>query len=308
MSVVHPSAVEGFARAHDAGLWQCLSSILHIDPAQCEETVRHAACMPLSLGGMGLRSALRTRALAFWASWSDCLPMIQARTLVNELEGFPLTPVLGEAASTARELVGVQGFEPPSWRALVAGERPPDREPEEFEPGTVKRGWQHEASSRVERKHREEELFPQMTHASRALIRSQAGPGAGLALSTSPLCLLTHFPSQVFRVILLRRLQLPLPLTARICRCGHHLDVFGHHRAACARAGVLSRRGFALESVIARICREARGRVTTNVLLRDLDLEIADRTDARWLEVAVDGLPLFGGAQLAIDATTVSPL
>ena len=71
---------------------------------------------------------------------------------------------------------------------------------------------------------------------------------------------------------------------------------------------MLSRRGFAPEIVIARVCREAGGRVTTNVLLRDLDLEIADRTDARRLEVAVDGLPLFGGAQLAIDATIVSPL
>ena len=126
----------GKTRAHNAGLWQCLSSILHIDPAQCEERVRDADCMPLSLGGVGSRSALRTRAPAFWASWSDCLPMIQARNpdvaaaLVNELEGFPLTPVLGEAASIARELVGIQGFEPPSWRALAAGERPPDREPE----------------------------------------------------------------------------------------------------------------------------------------------------------------------------------
>ena len=73
LRIVHPTAVEGFARAHDAGLWQCLSSILHIDPAQCEETVRDAARMPLSLGGMGLRSAFRTRAPAFWASWSDCL-------------------------------------------------------------------------------------------------------------------------------------------------------------------------------------------------------------------------------------------
>ena len=43
--------------------------------------------------------------------------------------------------------------------------------------------------------------------------------------------------------------------------------------------------------------------MTTNVLVRDLDLEIADRADERRLEVAVDGLPLFGGAQLAIDAT-----
>ena len=98
------------------------------------------------------------------------------------------------------------------------------------------------------------------------------------------------------------------PPNPRNCRCGHHLDVFGHHRAACARAGVLSRRGYALESVMARVCREAGGRVTTNVPVRDLDLEIADRADARRLEVAVDGLPLFGGAQLAIDATIVSAI
>ena len=37
----------------------------------------------------------------------------------------------------------------------------------------------------------------------------------------------------------LRHFQLPLPLTVRPCRCGH-LDIFGHHRAACARAGVAS--------------------------------------------------------------------
>ena len=54
-----------------------------------------------------------------------------AAALLHELEEFPLTPVLGEAASTARELVGVQGFEAPLWRAQAAGERRPDREPGE---------------------------------------------------------------------------------------------------------------------------------------------------------------------------------
>ena len=44
-----------------------------------------------------------------------------AAALITELE-FPMTPILGEAASTVGELVGVQGFEPPSWRALAAGE------------------------------------------------------------------------------------------------------------------------------------------------------------------------------------------
>ena len=57
--------------------------------------------------------------------------------------------------------------------------------------------------------------------------------------------------------------------------------------------------------MVARICREAGGRVTTNVLLRDLDLA-PNAVDGRRLEV--DGLPLFGGAQLAIDTTMVSSL
>ena len=63
-------------------------------------------------------------------------------------------------------------------------------------------------------------------------------------------------------MLLLRRLWQPLPLSSSICRCGRPLDSRGHHRAACSVAGVLGRRGFALESAAARVCREAGGRVT----------------------------------------------
>ena len=86
---------------------------------------------------------------------------------------------------------------------------------------------------------------------------------------------------------------------------GRPLDVLGHHRAACSGAGVLGSRGFSLESAAARVCREAGARVSTNLFVRDLDLPIANH-DARRLEVVADGLPLFGGAQLAIDTTLVS--
>ena len=67
------------------------------------------------------------------------------------------------------------------------------------------------------------------------------------------------------------------------------------------------RRGFALESAVARVCREAGARVSVNVFLRDLDLPVG-AMDQRWIEVIVEGLPVFHGAQLAIDATLVSPL
>ena len=47
----------------------------------------------------------------------------------------------------------------------------------------------------------------------------------------------------------------------------------------------------------------------TNVLVRELDLHPGqNRLDARRLEVVVDGLELFNGAQLAVDTTLVSAL
>ena len=46
----------------------------------------------------------------------------------------------------------------------------------------------------------------------------------------------------------------------------------------------------------------------TNVFLRDLDLGVGGVLDNRRLEVVVDGLPLFNGAQLAVDTTLVSPI
>ena len=49
---------------------------------------------------------------------------------------------------------------------------------------------------------------------------------------------------------------------------------------------------------MARVCREAGGRVTTNVMIRDLDL--TQVADARRFEVVANGLPLFGGALSAL--------
>ena len=90
------------------------------------------------------------------------------------------------------------------------------------------------------------------------------------------------------------RLSLPLPLPC-------------HHRASRALAGVLGRRGHALEFVAARVCREEGARVlSTNVFLLDLDLIGICVQDQRRIEVIVEGLPVFHGAQLAI--TLLSPL
>ena len=55
------------------------------------------------------------------------------------------------------------------------------------------------------------------------------------------------------------------------------------------------------------MCREAGATVSTNVLLRDLNLVVHNQNDRR-IEVIANGLPLWGGAQLAVDTTLVSAL
>ena len=70
--------------------------------------------------------------------------------------------------------------------------------------------------------------------------------------------------------------------------------------------GLLARRGFAMQNAVARVCRETGARVSTNVMVRDLDLLAPQALDGRRLEVVAEGLPLFGSMQLAIDALSTA--
>ena len=149
--------------------------------------------------------------------------------------------------------------------------------------------------------------MPVLSDCEKVLLRSQSGPFSGVALSATPSSFPTRISPHLFRVLLLRRLCHPLPLTVRTCRCGRQRS-FGHHRAACAQSALLARRGFAVENAVARVCREAGARVSTNVMVRDPDLLARQALDGRRLEVVAEGLPLFGCIQLAIDAILVSPL
>ena len=79
----------------------------------------------------------------------------------------------------------------------------------------------------------------------------------------------------------------------------------GDHRAACPRSGILRSRGLPLERAVARVRREAGA--TVACLVRDLNIH-PERLDDRRIEVIANGLPLWGGAQLAVDTTLVSPL
>ncbi|MDA8584043.1 hypothetical protein N9L68_07400 [bacterium] len=59
---------------------------------------------------------------------------------------------------------------------------------------------------------------------------------------------------------------------------------------------------------MARRCRAVGGRAWTDVMVRGMHLAPLVALDGRRLEVVVDGLPFYAGAQLAVDATLVSAL
>ena len=140
---------------------------------------------------------------------------------------------------------------------------------------------------------------PQLSPNERALVRSQSGPLSSVPSRQS----VSKLDSEPFRVLLLRRLRLPLPFIVCACQCGSPLDTFGHHHRRAS-----FQEGFATECAIAQIFLEGGARVSTNVMVRDLGIASPHRSDLRRLEVVAEGLTLFLGCQLAIDATVASPL
>ena len=266
------------------------------------------------MGGLGLSSAREHRQAAYWASWADTVGALRKchpGTLANLMRPFtdlalPGTPPSAREAEQAAQSLRLRGFQAPSWASLLGGTDGANPAKEEDSSLQSRRGWQRSASAAVD-KRAFEMLFADLDTASRALLLSQSGEGASCGLTVLPTGPDFVVPSEEFRVLLLRRLRLALPLTPTRCRCGGRLDSLGDHRSSCAQVGVLAQRAGPLEPAVARICREAVARVATNVALRELNLD-APATDGRRIEVVANGLPLWRGAQIAIDTTLVSPV
>ena len=75
MRTVEPELTQKFASHHDEQLVRCLRRVLQLESLPAN--VKITASMPLTLGGLGIGSALRARDAAQWGSWADCLEMIQ---------------------------------------------------------------------------------------------------------------------------------------------------------------------------------------------------------------------------------------
>ena len=116
-----------------------------------------------------------------------------------------------------------------------------------------------------------------------------------------------QFDNAPYRTLLLRRLRLALGLAPAHCRCGRAMDAYGDHRAACATSGALRARAVPIERALARIFREAGARVHMHVPLANMNFD-PPPADARAIEILAQGLPLYQGAQLAVDATLIVSL
>ena len=79
LRIVRPESSHQFAVMRDEGLWRCVCRLLDRPVDSVAPDIQDVCTLPLVLGGLGFRSAVRTRAPAFWASWADAVHMIHKR-------------------------------------------------------------------------------------------------------------------------------------------------------------------------------------------------------------------------------------
>ena len=190
-----PSHAGAYAQGHDHLVWAAATQLLGASGLSEEARAEgwRMASLPSRLGGLGLRSATRSAQAAYWAFWADALPMLRARSsravdrLLGFLEGVREAPgCLEEFRAAAIRLRNQDGFDcAPDWQVLAGVTPPPPPPQQAAEVGEWKQGWQFHACSAVERTWRTV-LLSDMSHSSQALLRSQSGPGAGLAFDSAP--------------------------------------------------------------------------------------------------------------------------
>ena len=277
-----PSLSSDYAQEHDDGIWETVVALLQQVPGGQEERqfARALTTLPMRMGGLGMRSATRCAAAAYWASWADALPMIGQRnpevaeTVVRTMEGEQQLPdggCMAELAAASSQL-DREVF----WLSKASGSMA----------GSIGR-------------------LPFLTHTSGRQPCCWPAPPR-LVPTSGHTQATTQAPPWLTR---------PLPRSTsslRICSgccfeavcsgCRAPLDPLGRHRAACPRTGRLRKRASPTERMLARVCREASARVRFNAFLRNMNVNVA-ATDERRIEVLAQDLPCFGGAQLAVDIT-----
>ena len=235
----HQTRVVGgvLPEAQRAGLALFLQVVEDPSRCSCRQCQKSRNVAPHSRG-VGVEERLE---VAHWASWAAITDI--AETILAAVEARDEVPSV-QAINRIVESLAEVGFVAPPWEELARDiVDPPNAE--DADPNQRRAGWQASASRMVESSFLEA-LRPTLSDAECALLRSQGGPLASARFVSFPMSRFARLEPQVLRVLFLRRLRLPIPLTARACRCGRPLDALGHHRSACAVAGTLQRQSLTL--------------------------------------------------------------
>ena len=262
-----PSQSAHYAAEHDEGTQRTMRALLGDIPGSDQEKQDAArlATLPMRLGGLGLRAAVRMAPAAYWASWADALPMLQerlpveAQNAVNVLDGHAdAEGCLGEVREAAAGL-DRQGFIGDLSGEHFRWEQDPLHRP------TLNLVNGHTVGNTTRLPLPSSVAFAQSSSSYQAHLRSHSGSGCSHVLLGCPTRPEFKIEPGMFRVLILERLRVPLPVTEAWCECGAPLDCQGHHRAACPHSGRLRTRALAPERTLARVCREAGATVRWNL-------------------------------------------
>ena len=228
---------------------------------------------PCQVEGWDLRSATRSRDCAFWASWADVLPTIRKRHPAVA-DQICVALQRGDVDYHFVEAAQCRESKHQRFRITRVGRR---RQGIATRPNFVGRPHGRSGSTglakgrcaALEERFRTDIVWPRLDPPGQAFLRFQSRPMAGVPFCCFPVSMATNRRSSAF--------EAPLVSVTFV------LSKLPVWPSTCQVAGVLGRRGFPIESAVARVCREAGDRATTNVRVQDLDIPLgAARTTVVW--------------------------
>ena len=191
LRVLPPSVAEPYARSHDEAIWSCFCKLIDCEGRLDDKLARDIATLPARLGGLGLRSALRTSTAAYWAAWvdnakvlADKAPKVHATFLEQASAEQPSAACIQELQSAQQKLTEERCADMPTWQEASQGVAAPYAE--DIDAGEWRRGWQYHASSAREHHFSDHVVLPASCPSRRAMLLSQSGPGAGRWMKAIP--------------------------------------------------------------------------------------------------------------------------
>ena len=187
-------------------MFACLANLLEVPAEAVADSAQAVATLPLSLGGLGMRSSVRLRHAAHWASWADSIKMITERH--PEVSTMILRAVDRQHASPSfMGVVPVCRLWLKLGSCLQVGNCWRREQPKFRTFSTLMSPTSQERGGR------------QQQHANPLQQRRQS---VEISRGTPRFSAFHHFPdgtcrfdAQLFRILLLRRLRLPLPPRAQ---------------------------------------------------------------------------------------------